>query len=149
MSILSHIHTELPPSLRSIHLLYSSKVPSSGDQASILFLPRLQSIFSSSTAAKWNLQLFLTRLQTSTTTPEVPHPTSSSREPSEQQTSYQTIRHRRMTHEDALDALGPLEDRDSTIAYVCGPRDMTDEVVDLLRGAEGMTEERVRCEKWW
>lgn len=54
-----------------------------------------------------------------------------------------------MKHEDALHALGPVGQRDSTMAYVCGPRDMTDEVVDLLRGAEGMTEERVRCEKWW
>ena len=147
MSILSHVHTEPPPSLRSVHLLYSSKVPSSGDPASILFLPRLQSIFGSSTVAGWTLQLFLTRIQKLSTSRVLPY--TSSPEDSEQRSSTQTIHRRRMKHEDALDALGPVGERGSTMAYVCGPRDMTDEVVDLLRGAEGMTEERVRCEKWW
>lgn len=147
MSILSHIHTEPPPFLGSVHVLYSSRVPSSGDQASILFLPRLHSIFSSSTAAKWKLQLFLTKFKGSIT-PEVSHHVSSA-QPLEQQISNRKIHRRRMKHEDALDALGPVSERGSTTAYVCGPRDMTDEVVDLLRGAEGMTEERVRCEKWW
>ena len=147
MSILSYIHTEPPPFLRSVHVLYSSKVPPSGDQASILFLPRLQSIFSSSTAAKWKLQIFLTRLQISSTS-EIPCHVSSP-EYSEQQLSNQEIHRRRMKHEDALDAIGPVSERGSAIAYVCGPRNMTDEVVDLLRNAEGMTVERVRCEKWW
>lgn len=147
MSILSHIHTKPPPSLGSVQVLYSSRVPPSGDQASILFLPRLRSIFTSSTAAGWKLQLFLTNLKNSFT-PENTRHASSPMHP-EQQILNQIIHHRRMKHKDALDALGPVSERDGTMAYVCGPRDMTDEVVDLLRGAEGMTEERVRCEKWW
>lgn len=147
MSILSHIHTEPPPFLHSVHLLYSSRVPPSGDQTSILFLPRLHSIFSSSTAARWKLQLYLTTLQNSLAS-DVPRHVSSPEHP-EQQISNQEVHLRRMRHADAVDALGPVLERGSTVAYVCGPRDMTDEMVDLLRGAEGMTEERVRCEKWW
>lgn len=39
--------------------------------------------------------------------------------------------------------------RDGTLCYVCGPSAMTDEFVSFLSGCEGMSEERVLCEKWW
>mmetsp|Transcript_2933 Transcript_2933/g.7081 ORF Transcript_2933/g.7081 Transcript_2933/m.7081 type:complete len:279 (+) Transcript_2933:240-1076(+) len=35
------------------------------------------------------------------------------------------------------------------LAFVCGPSEMTDAIVDSLRGEVGLPEERVRCEKWW
>ncbi len=146
MSILSHIHAEPPASLHSVHFLYSSRILS-GDQSSILFLPRLHSIFSSSTARSWRFQLYLTNLKhsfTSETIENVWFPKYS-----EKQGSNQEVFYRRLTHGDAIDALGPVADRGSTVAYVCGPRGMTDEMVSVLRGAEGMAEERVRCEKWW
>ena len=150
MSILTHIYRSVDPPLPSVHLLYSSKVPSSGDESSILFFSKLDTMFDASRAAKWQLQFFLTGLQKSTTVPEVPHDATWSPERSLRKLAkYQRVHYRRMRHTEALHALGPVEERDSTMAYVCGPRDMTDEVVDLLRGAEGMTEERVRCEKWW
>lgn len=40
-------------------------------------------------------------------------------------------------------------DRQGTVCYVCGPPKMTDEFVAFLQNQEGMTQERVRCEKWW
>lgn len=147
MSILSHIHAGPSPFLPSVHLLYSSRLPSSGDQASILFLPRLHSIFKSSTATGWKLQLYLTTPNTPVAS-EAPAYVSSSERP-EQQIANQELHHRRMKHKDALNALGSVGERGGTMAYVCGPRDMTDEMVELLRGAEGMAEDRVRCEKWW
>lgn len=42
-----------------------------------------------------------------------------------------------------------MADRDSVVAYVCGPAGMTDEVVDVLSKAEGMEQGRVLCERWW
>lgn len=147
MSILSHIHAGPSPFLPSVHLLYSCRVPSSGDQTSILFLPRLHSIFKSSSAIGWRLHLYLTTLNIPVASDTPAHVSSSERP--EQQITNQEVHHRRMKHKDALNALGPVGDRGGTMAYVCGPRDMTDEMVELLRGAEGMTEDRVRCEKWW
>lgn len=44
---------------------------------------------------------------------------------------------------------GWVEDAQQTMAYVCGPPEMTDEVVGALRESVGMAEERVLCEKWW
>ncbi|CAK1354245.1 unnamed protein product [Cercospora beticola] len=44
---------------------------------------------------------------------------------------------------------GLQHERSGTVCYVCGPPKMTDEVVDFLKGLEGMDERRVLCEKWW
>ncbi|KAL9128998.1 MAG: hypothetical protein Q9217_002432 [Psora testacea] len=46
------------------------------------------------------------------------------------------------------EALGPVEEREGVLAYVCGPPGMTDWAVAKLKGAEGMKAERVLCEKW-
>ena len=59
------------------------------------------------------------------------------------------VRHRRITHEDLLDAIGPVAERRGVVVYVCGPRMMTDDFVEVLMRAEGMEEKRVLCEKWW
>ena len=60
---------------------------------------------------------------------------------------------RRLAEDDlvrALDGYGKqASDRSSTVCYVCGPPQMTDETVALLRKQPGMAEERVLCEKWW
>lgn len=50
---------------------------------------------------------------------------------------------------DILDALGPREGRKNTVAYVCGPPEMTDEFVEELSKADGMSPNQVLCEKWW
>lgn len=44
---------------------------------------------------------------------------------------------------------GPEHDRKNTVAYVCGPPKMTDDVVAMLRKQPGMSDDRVVCEKWW
>ena len=56
---------------------------------------------------------------------------------------------RRMNQEDLLRSLGPEHERNDTVVCICGPPDMTDEFVDMLRSAPGMDEKRVTCEKWW
>lgn len=60
---------------------------------------------------------------------------------------------RRMTREDILEAVGQTaEERHTALVYVCGPPDMTDDLVGWLEELEGFKEEdvkRVLCEKWW
>lgn len=56
--------------------------------------------------------------------------------------------YRRLNTKDVLEALSS-SGREQTVCYVCGPPQMTDELVDLLRGQEGMSADRVLCEKWW
>lgn len=36
-----------------------------------------------------------------------------------------------------------------TVAYVCGPPNMTDELVSFFQDDMGIPKERVLCEKWW
>lgn len=54
---------------------------------------------------------------------------------------------------DAAVLLGALEEaaipREAVLAYVCGPPAMTDELVAILHGDLGLSEDRVRFEKWW
>ena len=57
---------------------------------------------------------------------------------------------RRLDHRDVSRALGssPTERR-AMACYVCGPPAMTDEMVEFVRGLEGVRREWVLCEKWW
>ena len=55
----------------------------------------------------------------------------------------------RIQHEDLMKALGPEEEREHTVVYICGVPGMTDEFVEVLKKAPGMEEKRVLCEKWW
>ena len=62
---------------------------------------------------------------------------------------HQTIEYRRFDAKDLQAALGPREEREKVVAYVCGPPFMSDWAVDVLKGSIGMDEKRVLCEKWW
>ncbi|KAG9239294.1 putative oxidoreductase NAD-binding domain-containing protein 1 [Amylocarpus encephaloides] len=68
---------------------------------------------------------------------------------SEESRSSLAIQERRITAEDILNELGPVEDRSNVVVYVCGPPQLTDEFVEVAKKAEGMKEENVLCEKWW
>lgn len=39
--------------------------------------------------------------------------------------------------------------REKTVCYVCGPPAFTDWAVEFLKKQDGMSEDRVVCEKWW
>ncbi|KAL3419561.1 NADH-cytochrome b-5 reductase [Phlyctema vagabunda] len=56
---------------------------------------------------------------------------------------------RRMAVDDVLKALGPIEARQNIVCYVCGVPNMTDQLVDVLKNAEGMDKRHVICERWW
>ena len=61
----------------------------------------------------------------------------------------QKIWFRRFEEKDLLKAVGTAAERRDTVAYVCGPPEMTDWAVTKLKEGEGMQEEKVLCEKWW
>lgn len=131
----------------NIHFLYSTRLPQDPETASsikdldqILFLPRLRQIIHSqlhSHRLRISLDLFLT------------DSTSVSSEPP----ADLTIHSRRISEQDLRTAVvggqGKLDPAE-TVCYVCGPPQMTDETVELLKGVLGEGgEQRVFFEKWW
>lgn len=134
----------------NIHFLYSSRLPQGHGNASldeslsqILFLPRIRQIISSqrqSRRLRISLDLFLTDSISSRLTPfNAP--------------SDLTIHSRRIEKSDLLSAVvggdGKLDPQES-VAYICGPPQMTDEMVELLKDILGEGgEQRVFFEKWW
>lgn len=133
MSVISHLHQmrQMPEEVR---FLYTLRQPEPQDQ--VLFLSRLRAIAQTVAGIQFRLQLYLTG-GISPFSLEI------------EGTSRTTAQHRRVTHDDLIEAIGKPEDRAGVVCYVCGPPAMTDEFVEVLRHAEGMEEERVLCEKWW
>ena len=126
-------------------------MPMSKDVKSILFLDRLKDIFVPAHFKRYEfpaiskkLNLYLTGIA----------PENQARIHDTAVRGYAAhdrlrVYERRFTHAEIIDSLGPEEKREGTVVYVCGPPSMTDEVVEALRNAEGMSEQRVLCEKWW
>lgn len=104
----------------------------------ILFLDRLVHIFKS-LGASGDLKLFLTGSVASTKEEDKLIIDC---------TSIPVLR-RRINDKDLINAIGGVEDRSGTCAYICGIPGMTDEFVDKLKTAEGMEEQNVLSEKWW
>ena len=107
-----------------------------GKLSEVLFLRRLSRLFAEGSSGERMLDLYLT---------------GSGPELEDEGTGWGAMRiHRqRINREDLMASLGPVDGRRNTVAYVCGPAAMTDEVVGVLEGAEGMEKGRVFCEKWW
>lgn len=142
MSIFSHLisATRRP---REIHFLYSTKLGSVIDPQRILFLPRLMDLISAAADPNVTLRLFLTDV-CDNWIPEL------DRFPNN------TFIRRIETH-DLLAAVDGYQKRlctqgyirEKTVCYVCGPAKMTDDIVKFLKDQEGISEDRVLCEKWW
>ena len=142
----AHLASNPPSNRPHVHFLYTARdsYPNSPERA--LFLHRLQnciSLYKNST-----LDLYLTpvpaSLKTALPNNQTPPTAAQHINPADP-----LLQKRRILHSDLLDALGPERKREGTVAYVCGPPKMTDEFVEMMKRAEGMSEERVLCEKWW
>ncbi|MCJ1438356.1 hypothetical protein MMC27_007744 [Xylographa pallens] len=138
ISIFAHIYSQ--PALKPEHIrfLYTSRGTSQAVDE-ILFYPRIQKLMAAHPSAHRTLELYLTG----------PSHASHGGETHGSLIEEVSVRNRRISHEDLISALGPVKERKGVVTYVCGPARMTDEFVDVLQGAEGMTEDRVLCEKWW
>lgn len=151
ISILSHLNNQTQTDAHplNIHFFYSTRLPQGHDSTlstaaldQILFLPRLRQIIRSQLQAqrlRISLDLFLTDLKPTGDLPKTP--------------SDLLIHPRRISEHDLNLAVkgadGTLDPRD-TVCYVCGPPQMTDEMVELLKNLLGDGgEQRVFFEKWW
>lgn len=131
----------------NIHVLYSSKLPDAETPESaldqVLFLRRLREIVRSQSQfhrLRITLDLFLSNLQDKSSSLLLQPPQDL------------TIHPRRLNEEDlnrSVSGRGKQFIPDETVCYVCGPPQMTDEVVrtvtELLHGQKN----RVLYEKWW
>lgn len=116
-----------------VKFLYSTKESTRGSSGEILFLSRLKSVFES-LGEEGDLRIFLT--------PEKGQSADSG-------SSESGVSVRRISDRDLEDALGPVNERNGTICYVCGVPTMTDEFVEKVKRAEGIVESNVLFEKWW
>ncbi|CEN59755.1 hypothetical protein ASPCAL02199 [Aspergillus calidoustus] len=152
MSMLSHLNNNdettgsFHPSL-NIHILYSSKLPHAATPETALnqipFLPRLREIVRSrrqSQRLRVTLDLFLTNN----------HDSSSALPAQPLQDS--TIQLRRISRDDLFRSVSgrdPQYKPEETVCYVCGPPQMTDEVVNILSELLDGQKDRIYFEKWW
>lgn len=138
ISMLSHMHRSRATMPDNVQLLYATK-GSSLNIKEVLFANRILSIASEYAASRLQVQFFLTEASD-----------AKDMSPS-QQTDLSNVlsKNGRMTRQDIEEALGDVQDRQDTVCYVCGPRQMTDELVEMVGKMEGMEAERVLCEKWW
>ncbi|GIZ39094.1 hypothetical protein CKM354_000248500 [Cercospora kikuchii] len=148
ISIFKHL-IQLPSQFRprEIHFVYATKASTDLDPQKILFLPRLMDLVAvENDHQNVTLSCYLTGLgegdQGIIEHGKLPNRTFG----------------RRFKEEDLVQAVdgyreesvfGLQHEREGTVCYVCGPPRMTDEVVEFLKGSEGMDERRVLCEKWW
>ncbi|CZT16829.1 related to NADH-cytochrome b-5 reductase [Ramularia collo-cygni] len=128
---------------KEVHFLYATKSEPDLDPQKILFLPRLMDIVSMAEDSNVTLSLFVTGTDSEGAIEhgKLPNRTFG----------------RRIAEEDVVRAIDGYKSRPadveghraSTLSYVCGPPQMTDHFVKLLKSQPGMSEDRVLCEKWW
>ncbi|OBS27973.1 hypothetical protein FPOA_01913 [Fusarium poae] len=108
-------------------VLYSSKVPAQG-LTGVLFLERIRTWFEENKISG-DLKVFGTGGH------------------GKYDESGLDVSKRRFTIHDVKEAIARYENE--SIVYVCGPAEMTDEIVDGLTKGGGMDKKRVMLEKWW
>lgn len=156
MSMLSYIHQTY--SNLQVRLLYSTKVPSrETDPSEVLFLPEILDLFRipRSESTKDRLELFFTGTWDGSemgTNNEAPiNPLMALTLPKlDSDTEVPVLAWTHRIDESALSsAVGDQKLAQSSVFYVCGPPDMTDEIVKFLKEQDTIKPERVLCEKWW
>lgn len=156
MSMLTYINQNYPN--LEVRLLYSTKVPSRvTDPSEVLFLEAILDLFRipRHTSTKDRIELFYTGTRDGsamgTTEGDLIHPLMSLTLPNIDPDSEVPVT--AWTHridDIALSsAIGSKKETQSTLFYVCGPPDMTDEIVKFLKEQDDVVPERVLCEKWW
>ncbi|KAK9859029.1 uncharacterized protein MYU51_015965 [Penicillium brevicompactum] len=148
ISMLSHINNNEPGTQTpdTIHILYTSRLPRGETMQErldqVLFLPRLRQIVRSQETShrlRMSLDLFLTDVD-----PSVDLVSAA---------SDMVIHSARIGDQDLRSAVsnkdGGTSSKD-TVCYVCGPPQMTDSIVERLKGMlEEGGDKRIFFEKWW
>jgi hypothetical protein len=156
MSMLSYIREEYPS--LEMRILYSTKVPwQETGPDEVLFLPRILDTFRipRTERTKDRVELFFTGTWDGTQIGkrgDAPiNPLMSLTLPKiDSDTEVPVIAWTHRINDIALSsAIGNKEEAKATVFYVCGPPDMTDEVVAFLKEQQNVVPEHVLCEKWW
>ncbi|KAL7794999.1 hypothetical protein V8C37DRAFT_375193 [Trichoderma ceciliae] len=134
MSMLSFMAEGKGKDAVDVSFLYASKLPQSGSLSDILFLDRITRIFGQG-RVKGEVKLYVTAAGNTL-----------SQETRDVNGAQAEIHPRRLGVADVKAAIG-AEDREGTMVYVCGPRTMTDELVEQL--AAIIDSRRVLTERWW
>ncbi|KAH0493672.1 hypothetical protein TgHK011_000329 [Trichoderma gracile] len=156
VSMLSYIadNKQTTPLVDDVVFLYASKMPRSGKLSDILFLDRITRSFGEG-KVQGRVKLFVTGGDDATSSPSSSsqqgmlggtRTTIAAGTRREMNGTTVEVQKRRITSEDVEDAVGDGRDP-GTVVYVCGPRGMTDELVERLAGF--IDPRRVLTEKWW
>jgi NAD(P)H-flavin reductase len=116
-----------------VEFVYSTKVPED-EGGRVLFLEELQAV-----QDKWSRRMHVRLFMTGDLAGD---------EFKELNESSGEVKTRRVMKYDLRKILGD-DGLENTVAYICGPPQMTDEFVAYLTDEMKMPEERVLCEKWW
>ena len=146
--MLSHINNNEPGTQTpdTIHILYTSRLPRGETMQErldqVLFLPRLRQIVRSQETShrlRMSLDLFLTDVD-----PSVDLVSAA---------SDMVIHSARIGDRDLRSAVSNKDggtSSEDTVCYVCGPPQMTDSIVERLKGMLGEGgDKRIFFEKWW
>ncbi|KAK5106981.1 hypothetical protein LTS08_001106 [Lithohypha guttulata] len=133
----------LPSRLR---ILYTSRrgLDGKGKLEEILFEERLKAIAAKRASKQDNVDFGYTFFETF----KDDVPANIEQDTTSMPLNMKTCR-RRIKLEDLAEAVGSENQRQTTLVYVCGLPDMTDDFVQLLKAMPGLDEKRVLCEKWW
>jgi hypothetical protein len=154
--MLRHLHEQNSPV--EARILYSTKTPSKDTQPSeVLFLPELLELFRRprSQPSKDRVELFLTGTwdgtQLNRKDDEPIHPLMSLTLPKlSSDTDVPVIAWIHRIDDIALSsAVGNSDEAPKSVFLVCGPPEMTDNIVNFLKEQRYVKPERVLCEKWW
>ncbi|KAL7813477.1 hypothetical protein V8C26DRAFT_162011 [Trichoderma gracile] len=159
VSMLSYIadNKQTTPLVDDVVFLYASKMPRSGNLSDILFLERITRFFGEG-KVQGRVKLFVTGAADAAAVASSPSSSSQQGMPGGNRTTIAAgamremngttveVQNRRITSADVEDAVGAGRDS-GTVVYVCGPRGMTDELVEKLSGF--IDPRRVLTEKWW
>jgi hypothetical protein len=148
---------ELNPEGLEVNLLYGFKaLPREEDpNGEVLFWKELDEIFSrqKDRGRKWKGVGFVSGESEGGFSidrkPKVEEEQKESLRPDEMRGKGLLLNKGRIGRGDIESVLGAKEEREGTVVYVCGPRSMTDEFVEMIGRMEGMSESRVLCERWW
>ena len=141
-----------------VRILYSTKVPSSDKKPEeVLFLTRMLELFRKPRSHSTDncIELFLTGTwdgaPLNRQNDEPIHPLMSLTLPQIQSDTEVPVTAwtHRIDDTALASAVGRPEKASGTVFYVCGPPEMTDEIVDWLRNQQHVNPEWVFCEKWW
>ena len=156
MSMMTYINQNYPN--LEVRFLYSTKVPSrETDVNEVLFLQDVLDLFRIPRfkTTKDRLELFFTGTwdgsEMGTNEGDLIHPLMSLTIPQiDSDTEVPVCAWTHRIDDIALgSAIGNKKEAQNTVFYVCGPPDMTDEIVKFLKEQDNVVPQRVLCEKWW